>query len=236
MIRRIEFSPVSPFHDLEGFKARVRAAHPTITERGLAQLIQLAAGGRDPKTKNRSRNGYNPRHPSRVYHLFGDDVMTADLMQIPAWPWIAPGERVRLLDHPITGGEVISPDAVGTIRRMLQEELANRLDRKSVNRSALISPPGLTRTYVWCLGNGWMQDVEDADYDLILSSPGNRRLFRDPDIFGLYQDVRSFNGPGIVTSRTEARSAKEAEYLMRQTKHQPNWQGADLESRTLPDQ
>jgi len=205
-MRRIELAPRSPFHDLPGFVANVRKANPGITDLGVNQAVK------------RALDGYNPRHSGRIVHLYGSDIMTAQLDSIPAWPMIGDDEKLRLLEHPVDGGEVIPPEAEGQVRRMLQEELAGKGKdfRRFVNRSVLISPPSLRQTYVWRLSNGWMQEVLDADYDLILSTPFNRRLFRDPDIHGIYQDLRSYDAPGIVTSRTEATSIREMEYLQRQ--------------------
>lgn len=220
-MKRIELAPLSPFHDLEGTVRKIRAAKPGITDQGVNQAVK------------RMLDGYNPRTPGRIVHLFGRDILTEDVTSIPAWPWVGEGEKRRVLQHPVMGGETIPDDLVGITRKMRQEELAGRGSeaRASINRSVLISPPGLQQTYVWRLATGWVQEVTDADYDLILSTPANRRLFRDLDIHGPYVDVRSYEAPRIVTSTTVATTAKEASYLMGQTKRTPNWQGSDLSKR-----
>lgn len=216
-MKRIELAPVGPFHNLERTIESIKAAYPGITPLGVDQAIK------------RMLDGYKPRTPGRIVHLYGADIMTADLETIPAWPWMGDGEKRRILDHPITGGETIPDDLTGALRKMRQEELAGRgrEARALINRSVLISPPGLRQSYVWRLTNGWVQEVQDTDYDLILSTPANRRLFRDPDIHGPYQDVRSYADPGIVRGQHVATSAKEAGYLLGQMKRTPNWQGID---------
>ena len=90
-----------------------------------------------------------------------------------------------------------------------------------------MSHRNLSRTYSWCFANNWLQEVTDADYDLILSMPGMGQKFRDPDIHGPYQDVRSYDGPGVVTQRHVA-PLSDANYIMRQLKAAPSWQGTDL--------
>jgi hypothetical protein len=212
--RRLEFAPASPFHDIEGTVKRLRDAYPGISDLGVNQAVK------------KMLVGYKPRHKGRIVHLFGADIMTADLANNPAWKWIGPGERIRLLDHPINGGVVIPNDIEGPVRLMLQEELWRRLNRREVNRSVLISPPGLRQTYVWRAENGWLQEVNEHDYDLILSTPANRRLFRDPDIHGPYVPVRSYDAPGQMIG--VAHTNREAEYLIRQTRRRPSWQGADV--------
>lgn len=207
-MRTIELAPLSPFHDIEGTVRKLKAAKPGITQLGINQAVK------------RMLDRYDPRHPGRHVALFGADIMTAQLDQIPAWPYLPDGQRRRLLDHPIDGG-LILPDTLDgddDPKRAIvaQKEAANRLDRVNVNRSVLISPRGLSQTYIWCLRTGWLQEVTDADYDLILGHPGNRRLFRDRDMHGPYLDVRSYEAPGIVTAREVTTNQRDANYMMRQ--------------------
>lgn len=214
MVRRLEFAPRSPFHDIDGFVDRIRSAHPGISDQGVSQAVK------------RALTGFKPRHPSRVVHLYGADILTADLTQLPAWPHITDGEKRRIQQYPIAGGEVIPTDVDAVARRMVQEDLAGRINAARINRSVLISPPGLRQTYVWRASNGWVQEVQDADYDLILSTPANRRLFRDPDIHGPYVPVRSYDAQGEVIAT--ARNLREAEYTLRHLERRPSWQGADV--------
>lgn len=211
--RRLEFAPRSPFHDIEATVTKIRQANPGITDMGVNQAVK------------RMLTGYKSRHKGRVIHLFGADIMAADLTTIPAWQWVTPGEQRRVMQYPVDTGERVPNDVDGPVRRMVQEELRGRLNSRAVNRSVLISPPGLQQTYVWRHSNGWIQEVTDDDYALILSTPTNRRLFRDPDIHGAYVPVRSYEAPGEVI--TVARNLNEVDYAMRQLKSTPHWQGAD---------
>jgi hypothetical protein len=212
-MRRIEYAPYSPFHDINDVVARIRAKHPGITDMGVNQAIK------------RMLVGVKPRHKGRIVHLFGADILAADITGIPAWPHISNGERRRLLEHPYDTGERIPNDVEGPVRRMLQEELAGRLNRRAVHRSVLISPPGLQQSYVWRQSTGWVQEVTDDDYTLILSTPANRRMFRDPDIYGPYLAVRSYDAPGEVIAT--ANSLREIDYISRQLQHRPSWSGTD---------
>jgi hypothetical protein len=212
--RRLELAPYSPFHDIEGTVAKIRAQHPGITDMGVNQAIK------------RMLTGYKPRHKGRIVHLFGADILTADLTTIAAWPVMGDWEKRRLSLYPIDTGDRIPDDIEGPARRAMQEALATRGDIRNVNRSVLISPPGLSRTYVWRQSNGWMQEVSDDDYALILSTPANRRTFRDPDIYGAYVPVRSYDAPGNVVAT--ARNLRDADYLIRQTQRRPSWSGADV--------
>jgi hypothetical protein len=215
--RKLQYAPKSPFHDIHGTVARLRAAYPGISDKGVNQAVK------------RMLMGYKPRHDGMIVHLYGEDIMTTNLPAIPAWQWIGDGERIRLLDHPIDTGACIPPEATGQMRRMLQEELAGRLNRRDINRSVLISPPGLKQTYVWRLSNGWTQEVRDDDYRLILSTVEDRQRFRDPDIHGPYTPVRSYDvEPEAMREVGRATTQPEVNYLVRQTQHRPQWQGAEV--------
>src|SRR5690606_23529615 len=130
---RIELAPIGPFHDLPATVDKIRNAYPGITDKGVNQAIK------------RMLAGYNPRTPGRIVHLFGRDILTDDLETIAAWQWVGDGEKRRVQEHPIAGGEMIPDDVTGVLRKMRQEELAGRgrEARAYINRSVLISPPGL---------------------------------------------------------------------------------------------
>lgn len=214
-MKRLDFAPKSPFHDLDGFIANIKKAHPAVTDHGVERAIK------------RALDGYNPRHAGRVHHLYGADIMTATVEDIPAWPHITPPEQDRIREHPVDAGERIDPDTDPGIRNLLQMELAGRLDRRTVHRSVLISPRGLQCSYVWRQSTGWVQEVTDHDYRLILAVQGHTHLFRDPDIHGPYVDVRSYAG-APVTERHETRSQSDVDALMRDYTRRPTWSGADL--------
>lgn len=219
-MRRIELAPLGPFHDLEATVAKIRAAHPGITDRGVNQAVK------------RMLDGYKPRHKGRIVYLFGADIMTAQLDAIPAWPWLSDGAKARLLEHPIAGGtclpETVDGDDDPKRIDLVQAGLVNAHYRRDVNRSVLISPRGLSQTHVWRIDNDWMQEVTEADYRLIFAHPASRRRFRDPDLHGPYQDVRSYEAPGIVTHREVSTSMRDVEYMLRQTSRNQTWQGSDL--------
>jgi hypothetical protein len=220
----LEFAPRSPFHDIEGTVRRIRDRFPGISDLGVNQAVaRMLDSGTD--------RGYKPRTKGRYVYLFGADIMSAQIDQIPAWPLMSDGVRERLLDHPVEGGITLedrleaNDDPQQT--ELIQAGLANHQHRAGVNRSVLISPRGLSQTYVWCHENQWIQEVTDADADLILSARGASQKFRDIAIHGPYEDVRSYEGPNIVRERIEA-PARDAEYVMRQLKAAQTWQGADL--------
>jgi hypothetical protein len=219
-MRTLELAPASPFENIEATVASLKSRFPGITDEGINQAVKMQLD-----------KGYKPRHKKRVVTFFGADIMSASIDEIGAWNLLPPAQQRRVLSHPIEGGLTIGPDDSPTKRI----ELANRLDASNVNRSVLISPNGLSQTYVWRNEGGtwhglvgWFQEVTDADYDLIMKWPNNRRLLRDPEIHGLYQDVRSYNVPGEVVF--EARNMKDVEYMIRQTANlnKPQWQGTDL--------
>ena len=219
MTKKIELAPESPFHNIHATVRSIRARFPGITDHGVNQAVKRMLGG------------YNPRHPGRHVALFGADIMTATLEDLPTWPYLPDGQRRRLMDHPVTGGlvldDTLEADDDPKRQALAQMEMANRLDRHAVNRSVLISPRGLSQTYVWSLNSGWVQEVTDADYALILKHPFSRSRFRDPDLHGPYENVRSYDGPGVVTQQHIA-PAKDADYILRQLKAAPTWQGTDL--------
>jgi hypothetical protein len=234
-MKRLEFAPKSPFQNIHGTAANLRANHPGISDHGVNQAVKrMLMGSRltrlDNNTTQQVHPGYKPRTKWRVVHLFGADIMTADLTQIPAWNWIAPGEKGRLVMHPITSGVTIPDDLTGKDRRDAQEILAKQYPPSGINRSVLIGLPGLQQTYVWRIENGWMQEVTDHDYDLITSTPSNLQMFSNPDINGEYVPARSYAAPGQVigTTKKGGNPKQDIDYLMRHMSSTPHWQGVDV--------
>lgn len=220
----LEFAPRSPFHDIEGTVRRIRERFPSITDMGVNQAVARMLDSSQPQ-------GYKPRTNGRFIYLFGADIMSAQLDQIPAWPLMSDAVRERILAHPIDGGitleDRIANDEDPRQVELIQAGLANHQYRAGVNRSVLISPRGLSQTYVWCFENQWIQEATDADAKIILSARGAGQKFRDIAVHGPYQDVRSYEGPDIVKQRIVA-PAREAEYVMRQLNAAKSWQGTDL--------
>lgn len=202
----------SPFEDIKAFEAKVRKQFPGISDYGVQRAIKRAVARKDPLVKG------------RFVALFGRDIMTDAIEGIPAWSHLPQSMQRRILAHPTSTGERVTE---GEDAKITQLELAGRLDHHSVNRSALISPRGLEQTYVWCMATNWLQEVTPNDYDLIIRQFDLRRLFRDPDRHGLYQDVRSYN-EGIVTDTYMARDASDVRQLVRQHSRQQQFGGVDL--------
>lgn len=200
----------NPFANLPAFVAHVKTKYPGISDKGLSQIVK------------RSLDLYDPGHSRKVVHLFGADILTADLESIPAWPYIAPGEQQRLRDHPHDRGERVDEDNV----KVSQLELARSLNRQAVHRSALISPRGLQQTYVWSTATNWQQEVTDHDYDLILATPGQRRLFRDLEVSGPYAPIRSYDVYPVV-SRHAGNAGTLNDFIKDRTRT-PQWAGTDL--------
>lgn len=201
---------VSPFQDINAFVAKVRKAHPAITDRGVDQIVKRSVGLVDKRISK------------RTIALFGRDIMTEDVTTLPVWPHLPKSARQRILDHPIEGGERVDSEQA----KVSQLELVGRLDRRSVNRSVLISPRGLERTYAWSAAHGWTQEVTDNDYRIIVRDFGLRRLFADPDIVGPFVEVRSYDAP--VKERHVARDMSDVRALRREFSRTPQFRGVDI--------
>lgn len=133
-----------------------------------------------------------PRHKHLVQHLIGADVVTEDPTTMALWP--------------IMGSQ---------LKRVI-------LGRSIEGRRALIDPAGLSRTYVWRASNGWVQEVEDADVDVIRASPA-RNWFRDADKFGPYRPARAYDLP--VKEREAFADAYEAKRFEADLILKPQWRG-----------
>jgi len=199
----------TPFANLPAFVAHVKRTYPGITDRGVSQLVKKALDHYDPGVRG------------RIVTLFGADIMTADLERIPAWPYLSDDQRRRLREHPHDTGERVNEDDP----KLSQLELARTLNRASVNRSALISPPGLSQTYVWSDATHWQQEMSDTDAALILSIRGTGRLFRDFEAGGAYAPVRSYDVYPVI-ARHAGNAADLQDYINDRTRV-PHWQGAD---------
>lgn len=209
----------NPWEDIHGFKAYVKAKHPGISDKGINQVVKLAVGEYQPRIVHQDGS------TARIVMLFGADIMTADLETLPAWPYLAPSAKQRLADHPIVGGATVDPENV----QLSRAELANRLERHTVNRSALVSIAGMEQSYVWSADTPvpWTQMVSENDYHLIMGSP-QRRLFRDPDLHGPYVPVRSYDAYQVAERHTGNKS--DLVHYIKETTRQPQWSGADVAS------
>ncbi len=177
MPRRIQFSGgPNPWTDIEKFIAKLRKAKVGISDLGIQQMVKRATGLHDPLTSN------------RVIILLGADIMSENVQLEPWWPDLPFSQANRLLSHPISGGAMVDNEDA----KASQLSLLSRQDYGSINRSALVSPRGLTRTYIFMHRDGFIQDVEDRDADLILSFPTTKRLFQDVGLVGVYEEVSSY--------------------------------------------
>lgn len=200
---------VNPFLNLPSFYVHCKRKYPNLSDVEFARLVKIACGSR------------RQRIPGMTVTLFGRDIMTDDLESIPAWPYLLPGDKRRIQQHPNVGGEQASHEK-GKIAKL---ELLGKMNRGAVNRSVLISPDGLEHTYVWSKRTGWEQDVTQHDWELIqTSSPTTAARFHDVSTLGPYVDVRTY-GNAHVIERHEATTTKEAAAIMRSQRRTPQWSG-----------
>lgn len=134
----------------------------------------------------------HPRHPRQVIHLFGEDIASEDLEAIPAWPIVDPKEKRILVK--------LSPE----------------------QRKAKVDPKGLSRTYVWRASNDWVQEVTDADAEVLRNSTA-AGWFRDYDAHGPFQPQRAWDFP--VAERFEAPSIDEGKRFVADVTRKPQWKG-----------
>ncbi len=167
MIVRLEFvGEPGPHRDPERFVASVRAAKPSLTEDDIVTIVR------------RGNARYKPRWDRALYQVFGADILGDDVTQIAAWSLIEPGWQQLLQQFPTDGGVVIPATAEGAsaITAAIQSG-----DVATVNRQSLMRPAGMSRTYVWRKENGWIQDVTDADADILRNTPIVNQCFRNVD-------------------------------------------------------
>jgi hypothetical protein len=212
-MRTLEYTGgVSPFVDIKSFVDKIRKDRPGITDIGVDQLVKRTVMALDPRFKG------------RFVSLFGADIMSADVEDIPAWNYLPPIQQRRILAHPINGGIMVDSEDP----RFSQRELVGANNHAEINRSALISPPGLTQTYCWCHQTNWLQDMPEEDYNRIRAEPALRRLFRDPNVHGLYLAPRSYQNT-LVRERHIARDASDIKVLKKQYSRSHAVQGVTLE-------
>jgi len=133
-----------------------------------------------------------PRNPAMVVHLFGRDILTDDLTTIEAWPMVDPKEK-RVLER-------LTP----------------------AQREKKVDPEGLSKTYVWRKSNGWVQDVTEADAEVLRRSTA-RGWFRDIDVKGPFVVQRAWDFP--VAERYEAGSIQDAQAIVRDVTRKKQWKG-----------
>jgi len=205
----------TPWNDIDKFVRTVKRKRPGISDLGVSQMVKRAMAFHDPRTTN------------RVRALLGRDIMSATPEDLPIWPWLPSSVQERVLEHPYDTGEVVDDQNV----KLSRMELFVRLDRRSVNRSVLVSPKGLEQTYVWSDALGWVQDVTKNDYDLILSfENGVSRLFQDPDTVGPYVDRQAYADTQAVKERHVAKDMRDVQALHREFFPAKQFAGASVEN------
>lgn len=133
-----------------------------------------------------------PRHDRYVQALFGRDILTEHPESIAAWSYLTPMQK----------------------RMVTQTPLAER--------SSMVDPDGLSQTYVWRKKNGWTQEVNDWDVEIIRNSPA-RSWFVDRDVHGEVRPARAWDLPVIET--TSFRDAAEAKRFEQSLNRKKSWSG-----------
>lgn len=139
------------------------------------------------------------KHKPRLNHtevnLFGVDVLTDDVTTVASW------------------GEM-SAKAQRFVRR----------HAKAGTLSHLVSIPGLSRSYVWNQRNAWIQEVTDADADLMRGDPKARHWFRDYDVYGPWQGFpQTWTLP--VVEEFRATNLDDAKRFVADVKKTKQWPG-----------
>ena len=189
---RLEFiGHPGPWRNIEEFIKRVRFKQPNISEWELMKVI------------HHGNAKHRPRNARQVFHLFGRDIMSDDLTQIDVWAFVTPQWRNLVPKFPIHTGELL--DVAHDANKLELAMAAKQFEL--VNRGSLISPFGLSRTYVWAPETNWIQDVRDRDVDLIRQNPFTYPLFRPIDLAEGPQRVESYTLPVVDQTQTTIRDA-----------------------------
>lgn len=209
---RIAYSGgVNPFINLPAFYVHCKRRYPNLSDIEFQRLLKIACGRRQQ------------RIPGLNASLFGRDIMTDDVESINSWQYLLPGDKRRVMQHPVSGGEKADHEK-GKVAKL---EMLGKMNRKAVNRSVLISLDGLELTYVWCRQNGWEQDVLLTDWELIRTqSPATASRFHNVSELGPYVDVRTY-GNAHVIERHEARTRDEMVALLKDHSRKPQWSGVN---------
>ena len=200
-----------PFDETRGgidaFISAVRKQAPGISNAGINAIVKQTMDNREYK-----------RVPGWIVHRFGLDIMTADPTHLPAWRWMYPGWRDRVLKMPVAGGAVLDGDAAN-----VQRHVFSTLQPEHYNRASLISPAGLSTTYVWRAENDWLQEVTDADAAVLRAAKD--AVFRDPSRFGRWVEPRAWIGQVAPTETYRFSQMDDIEAFDRDRTRTPHWAG-----------
>lgn len=161
-----------PHRNMTKFIEQVKHRRPDATP------IQIERFAHTVNARNR------PRQNFEIFQLFGADVMTDDLESLDVWPHVSKEWKKFLPKLPTLTGTII-PEKDGAV---LNNLLVMR-KYSEVNRASICVPPGLSRSYIWCRSNQWIQDVSFEDAEIIRHRPDLRSKFRPVD---------NADGPQIV--------------------------------------
>lgn len=197
-----------PHRDMAKFVNAVRERTPGITNSALQDVVH-AAGVKLP-----------PRYKRQAWVHWGADILSDDLTSIDAWPYLDPARRNEVARLPREGGVTVTagdPKASTLMR--------DALVKGTLNRRSLMMPAGLSKTYIWCAANNWMQEVSDADAAILRSAPFARLLFRNPNYASGPVEVQSLTRP--VVERFALTSLEDAQALERDHTRRPQWKGVE---------
>lgn len=201
-----------PHRDAKGWVERIRAAHPGISDIAVEGVLR------------RANAKYRPRLDMLPWVLFGADIMADDLTSIDAWAYLDIRTKAALQAYPVHGGELITENTPG--RAMTLKRAIDTYGQHGVNRASLMVPAGLSKTYVWCKANGFVQNVTDADAAIIRSTPVLNQCFRSASNADTALQYERFEREPV--SRMEFRSLAEAEAYERESERRTYHKGVTL--------
>ena len=197
-----------PWRDPERFVNAYRALHPNTTDADMVTMV------------HRENARRRPRHELKPFLVFGADILSDDLHSMDAWQYLPKTWKRDLPLYPVAGGKLIqSGDAMADVRLKAAIDTAGT---RNINRASLLVPRGLSKTYVWCKANNWLQDVEDADVAIIRNTPGLRDMFADPNRVGPFR-VGKYDY--LSTGSTGISSLQDAQAFERDHTRKPLWKG-----------
>lgn len=211
MVRTLEFmGQPGPWRDIKKFVAAVKAASPHLDD---AQIMAVV---------HRENARKRPRHTRQRFHVFGADILSNDLQSMDAWPYLHDIWKRDLPMYPLEGGRHIrSTDEDAPVH--LQTAIASH-SAHQVNRRTLLVPEGLSKTYVWCQANNWMQDVADADVVILRNTPILNLMFRDPSLASGPLQIQGYQRLS-TGEKYQFNSADEAQAFERDMTSRPQWKG-----------
>lgn len=198
-----------PWRDVEKFRNAVKAANPGLTDSQIMDLV------------HRENAKKRWRHKEWVFQMFGADILSGDLQSMDAWPYLQDRWKRDLPKFPVEGGEVIrhtDDDAVN-----LQFAIRTKGEQR-VNRRSLMVPDGLSKTYVWCIANNWIQEVSDADAAILRAHPLLKLMFRNPNFANGPMQIQDYRRQS-TGERYQFDSIDEAQAFERGMSSRPQWNG-----------